>query len=93
MAHARGGAAPLDQMVICVGQDLLVVYVDADGQPVEAPQHCPECCLQALPTPVAPQVAHPMSYFDSLRVFSNNQTLINQSSTHDFLARAPPLVG
>lgn len=93
MAHARGGAAPLDQMVICVGQDLLVVYVDADGQPVEAPQHCPECCLQALPTPVAPQVAHPMSYFDSLRVFSNKQTLINQSSTHDFLARAPPWVG
>ena len=93
MAHARGAAAPLDQMVVCVGQELIVVYVDADGQPVEAPQHCPECYLQAAPTPVVPQIVRPMSYFDSLRVLSNEQTLLNQSSTHDFLARAPPWVG
>ncbi|MEP3848185.1 MAG: hypothetical protein ABJM43_22840 [Paracoccaceae bacterium] len=91
MAHARSAAAPLDQMVICVGQDLIVVYVDEDGQPVEAPQYCPECCLHAVPAPAMPRIARPASFFDAPRNFLNEQFFVDLSSSHDFLARAPPL--
>lgn len=49
MAQARGAAAATGQMVICTGTGPMVVYVDAEGQPTEAPQICPEATMQ-LPT-------------------------------------------
>ncbi|MEP0506067.1 MAG: hypothetical protein ABJD13_16380 [Paracoccaceae bacterium] len=91
MANARSATTPVDRMVICVGQHLVVVYVDEDGQPVETPQFCPDCCLQAVPAPMMPGAVRPTSYFDAQRVLSIKPALINLSATHDFLARAPPL--
>lgn len=44
-AIARGAPQAVDQMVICSGTTVIVVFVDADGQPATAPHLCPDCAL------------------------------------------------
>ena len=44
-------------MVICTGSGPLMVYVDADGNPVQAPHICPDCVLNLLAA-IAPQGLH-----------------------------------
>lgn len=53
MAQARGAAAATGQMVICSGLGTTIIYVDADGQPTQAPHMCPDC-LMLLATEGAP---------------------------------------
>ena len=48
LAVARGAAAPVEQMVLCIGGGTALVYVDAQGQPTEAPRYCPDAALSAL---------------------------------------------
>jgi hypothetical protein len=48
MAFARGQAAPTGRIVICSGQGLMTVLVDADGQPTGDVHLCPDCALNAL---------------------------------------------
>lgn len=45
MAAARGHQVPVGQMVICMGQTMVTVMVDADGQPVEMVHLCPDATL------------------------------------------------
>ena len=66
LAVARGAPTPAGQMVICTGTGPVMVYLDADGQPTEAPRYCPEAglaLLNAVATPVeatdAPQLRRP----------------------------------
>lgn len=54
MAVARGASAAADQMVLCIGADAVVVYVDAEGQPTAAPHFCPDCVLLGADTAGAP---------------------------------------
>lgn len=54
MAHRAPHA--VDQMVICVGATAVIVYVDDEGQPVEAPHLCPDCALHLLAALVPPIV-------------------------------------
>ena len=49
--YARGAERAVDQMVICVGVQSVVVYVDTEGQPTSAPHFCPDCALHALAVP------------------------------------------
>lgn len=49
-AAARVQAAELTQIVICAQGAARLVTLDAAGNPVEAPHHCPDC-LAALPPP------------------------------------------
>lgn len=44
-AVARGTAAPVGQMVICTGQGLMTVAVDAEGQPIGPVHVCPDAVL------------------------------------------------
>ena len=48
IGHARGADRAVDQMVICIGADALIVYIDADGQPTTAPHVCADCMLHGL---------------------------------------------
>ena len=44
-AQARGMQTAVGTMVICVGQTVVTVQVDADGQPVEHVHLCPDISL------------------------------------------------
>lgn len=48
MAVARGASAAVGQMVLCTGSGPLAIYVDAQGQPTEAPHICPDSALNVL---------------------------------------------
>ncbi|MBE1284137.1 MAG: hypothetical protein GJ676_12575 [Rhodobacteraceae bacterium] len=44
----RGQADPSGQIVLCTSVGPVSVYVDEDGQPTQAPHHCPDCTMQLL---------------------------------------------
>lgn len=60
MALARGAAAPVGHMVLCIGSGSVTVYTDAQGQPTEAPHFCPDCAVGAVLLPTAQHVAVPV---------------------------------
>ena len=47
-AVARGGERAVGSMVICVGTDAVVVFVDAKGLPTYAPHMCPDCTVHGI---------------------------------------------
>ncbi|WP_254429185.1 MULTISPECIES: hypothetical protein [unclassified Ruegeria] len=47
-AVSRGVDAAVGQMVLCTGSGPVVVYVDAEGQPTQAPHFCPDFALTVL---------------------------------------------
>ncbi|MEP2890431.1 hypothetical protein [Tateyamaria sp.] len=60
MAQARGAEPAVDRMVICAGARAVTVYVDATGEPTQAPHMCPDCALHGLGvlSSVAPVLEH-----------------------------------
>lgn len=48
MGAARGQARVAGEMVICSGQGVVTLRVDADGNPVGPPMICPDCALTLL---------------------------------------------
>ena len=54
MAVARGMELPSGEMVLCIGDGSVTVYVDADGQPVDAPHYCPDCAAAGSPAVLTP---------------------------------------
>ncbi|WP_415921779.1 hypothetical protein [Tateyamaria sp. SN6-1] len=47
-ASARGAAPAVDHVVICSGHGVSVLYLDADGEPTDAPHLCPDCILHLV---------------------------------------------
>lgn len=47
-AHARAMSDAGGQMIICTGAGPVMVYMDEDGQPTEAPHICPDYALSLL---------------------------------------------
>ena len=45
MAVAKGANAAVDHVVICSGAGVSVIFVDANGDPTEAPHLCPDCLI------------------------------------------------
>ena len=45
LAVARGAPGAVEVMVICTGDGLSRIAVDADGQPAPPPHICPKCLL------------------------------------------------
>ncbi len=43
LALARGQTHVAGQMILCIGQDTIVVLIDEQGNPVEHPHICPDC--------------------------------------------------
>ena len=50
MAVARGMPGPDGRIELCTGHGPVMVYVDADGQPVSAPHLCPDGALSLIQT-------------------------------------------
>lgn len=48
LAQSRGVTMAQGQMEICTGTGPVMVYVDADGQPTQAPHYCPDFALTLL---------------------------------------------
>ncbi|MBO9449138.1 hypothetical protein J7426_02640 [Tropicibacter sp. R16_0] len=57
MAASRGMDAAVGQMVICTGTGPIVVMVDENGQPTQAPAFCPEYALTLLGAVLPDEVA------------------------------------
>ncbi len=47
VAKAQGAAPAAGMSVICSGDMVMTVFVDADGQPTTAPHLCPDCAMAA----------------------------------------------
>ena len=90
MALARTAPAASGQMVLCIGATTVVVYVDQDGQPTEAPHVCPDCVLTFADT-TAPCVAClPEAGYTRIEDSAETFCLITVKCHEGFLARAPP---
>ncbi|WP_170426632.1 hypothetical protein [Ruegeria arenilitoris] len=48
IAASRGMDRAVGQMVLCTGSGPVVVYMDAEGQPTQAPHYCPDYALTLL---------------------------------------------
>lgn len=48
MAVARGAAAATDKITLCTGTGPMAVYVDAEGNPTQAPHLCPDSTLHVV---------------------------------------------
>ncbi|WP_299659052.1 hypothetical protein [uncultured Ruegeria sp.] len=48
LAVSRGIDRAVGQMVLCTGTGPVVVYMDAGGQPTQAPHYCPDYALALL---------------------------------------------
>lgn len=48
LAQSRGVTMAQGQVEICTGSGPVMVYVDADGQPTQAPHYCPDFALTLL---------------------------------------------
>ncbi|MFK7837719.1 MAG: hypothetical protein AB8B60_16040 [Sulfitobacter sp.] len=59
MAVARGSSAATGQMVLCIGDEAVAVFVDAEGQPTRAPHLCPDCVVNLAVGPFEPFVTLP----------------------------------
>lgn len=54
-ASVQGGRDAAGQMVICSASGPMVVYVDDQGQPTQAPHYCPDCVMHLLDAVSQPQ--------------------------------------
>lgn len=90
LAASRGIDRVVGQMVLCTGTGPVVVYMDAEGQPTQAPHYCPDYALSLLgavhqaqaEVPAAPAVALPALQLQSRNLIS--------APLPQHPARAPP---
>ena len=90
MAAARGAADATGKMVLCVGTQSVVVYMDEQGQPVQAPHFCPDCTLSLMDgAPMgmgaSPSILVLYQYITVSYVFAHSNV-----DAHSYLSRAPP---
>lgn len=91
MAQARGASAAAGQMVICTGTGPMVVHVDADGQPTDAPHLCPEAALHVLTDVVLPTPSFHLTLVGFSHGTSGQVGLVPPSPADLPPVRAPPL--
>lgn len=91
MAVARTAPDGSGQMVLCIGATTVVVYVDEDGQPTEAPHICPDCILSFAEPAAPPCAAAPDGNCSRLQADLSQSSLASVRSSVGFLSRAPPL--
>lgn len=92
MAVARNQPRPIGEMVLCTGYGMVVVSVDAQGQPVGPMMPCPDCVLSlaglegsAATVPMPPQTLLALAH--ALRSLPAPAT----GSPVFHLSRAPPV--
>ncbi len=72
------------QIVICTGTGLMAVFVDADGQPVDNPEPCPDCMIVSILALIDADV-QPAAPVTTLTLASLSGTLFQP----DWLAQIP----
>ncbi|MBT8152617.1 hypothetical protein KMP13_01635 [Epibacterium ulvae] len=78
------------QIVICTGTGPMTVYVDADGQPVDAPVPCPDCLiLSVVALLTSAQVVSPPSALSSGTTLPDQDLRVAGTQISPS-ARAPP---
>lgn len=90
MAVARGQTYDVaGHVILCIGHGLVVVQIDRNGEPVEAPQLCPDCTLSL----VDPKVPMHGSDFATLDAAFGRPSRVAPARILPFeppKARAPP---
>ncbi|EEE37124.1 hypothetical protein RKLH11_960 [Rhodobacteraceae bacterium KLH11] len=61
VAASRGVDRAVGQMVLCTGTGPVVVYMDDEGQPTQAPHYCPDYALSLLGALHPVQIALPLA--------------------------------
>lgn len=92
-AAASKGANPVTGfMTLCIGQGVVVVLTDENGQPVSAPHLCPDCALALLAGLAPPDagLALPSEGCRAATVCTGPQT-IRQNAPAFVLPRGPPV--
>lgn len=90
LAVSRGQAAGLSEMVICSDGAAVTVTVDAQGNPVERPHHCPDCLVQAAADWSAPPVIAAPATLSRLRFALPARPDVAERTSPNPAARGPP---
>ncbi len=92
-AAASKGANPVTgTMTLCIGQGVVIVFTDEDGQAVTAPHLCPDCTLALLAgfAPPDASLALPSAGCRAATVAAGAQTA-GQAAPAVVLPRGPPV--
>lgn len=90
-AAARVQEVGTTQMVICSQGAARLVTLDAAGNPVQMPHHCPDCLVAFPPLPLpAAVVARGVGPFTDMPLPAHAQTA-PEVAVHTALARGPPM--
>ncbi|WP_417473323.1 hypothetical protein [Leisingera sp.] len=92
-AAAQGGRDATGTMVICTGMGAVVVYTDAEGQPVAAPHYCPDCVTHVLDAVVPPTALPVPGGYAAASVAMDSPVLQGAAPRLHASARAPPAAG
>lgn len=92
MAAARGAADATGKMVLCVGTQSVVVYMDEQGQPTQAPHFCPDCTLSLMDATPMDMAVSPSSLVLSAYITMVYVAAHSNVDAHSYLSRAPPSV-
>lgn len=91
-ALARGQTQIAGQIVLCTGQEVVMVSVDHQGQPIERMHYCPDMALSLLHA-VAVDAGHPARLAIARDVAFEFPTQIGRDRpVPQKLARGPPMV-
>lgn len=91
-ASARGAAPAVDHVVICGGQGVSVLYLDAEGEPTHPPHLCPDCILHLVaPLPGGAALA-PMRVAPVAAVLPVGTSQDVQPHLSPITSRGPPIV-
>ncbi|NEK22322.1 hypothetical protein GV827_07910 [Sulfitobacter sp. JBTF-M27] len=90
MAVTRVSTDATGRVVLCVGDQIVSVYVDDQGQPTTAPHICPDCALSEGYVPSVPVAVQPqdVSLADLPRAFRHQVALAPKALRPP--TRAPP---
>ena len=90
MAGARGASDATGRMVLCIGTQSVVVYMDEAGEPTQAPHFCPDCTMMALTPVSSDKINAPLHMI--IIPFSSMAYVAAKADVepHAYLSRAPP---
>jgi hypothetical protein len=91
LAVARGAPGPAGVMVICTGEGVARVTVDADGRPMAPPHPCPDCLLALHAAAPSDPLPAPRDASVSARAPFADARHATAPARPAMQARAPPL--
>lgn len=90
LATARAQPAPVGTVVICAGQGLVTVAVDAEGQPIGPPHACPDGALALMDACGPATLPHRAAEVSPATLAAAASAPHIPSAFVAFAARAPP---